>query len=196
MTIFGHAKTVLEGRGAAPESQRCVCFTETPLEQIHLLTSEIDGRAFHFEAYGIAITKRQGRERGVNPVWYVDMTPGHPWLTKNLDNLRDKALSGETFSDPDVEAILPFIEHMGSGTRRAGGDYQKEFWWEREWRHPKDFSLPAQYLGLCPEEEISQFAHITKEQDLDIRFVDPTWSLEQIIALLARFPRSAVELGS
>jgi hypothetical protein len=28
-------------------------------------------------AYGIALPKKLGRERDINPVWYIDTTPGH-----------------------------------------------------------------------------------------------------------------------
>jgi hypothetical protein len=84
-SVFGHARTRLEG-GPAPMSQRCVCFTETPLEYTHLLLADIENRDMHFEPYGIAITKRVGRLRGVNPVWYLDITPGHPWLAANIDH--------------------------------------------------------------------------------------------------------------
>ena len=82
-SVFGHARTRLEG-GPTPMSQHCVCFTETPLEYTHLLLADIEHRDMHFEPYGIAITKRIGRRRGVNPVWYLDITPGHSWLPATL----------------------------------------------------------------------------------------------------------------
>ena len=37
-----------------------------------MLVAEIENRQFSFAPYGIAITKRVGRERGVNPIWYID----------------------------------------------------------------------------------------------------------------------------
>jgi hypothetical protein len=193
-TMFGQAKSFLESRGLDLESQHCVCFTETPLEHLHLLTADIDGRSFRFEPYGLAITKKQGRERGVNPVWYVDITPGHKWLTQHLNSLLERGFDRDHFSDSAVEAILPFIEQMGSGTGTAGRAYRKEFWWEREWRHRGDFLVPWPYLGLCPEAEIPELRQVAEAQDIDIRFIDPSWSLEQIIARLAKFPPGAVDI--
>ena len=85
-------ETQVTGDATAEASQRVVCFTETPLEHIHLLTSDIDGRQIKFEPYGIALTKPIARSSGTNPVWYVDITPGHDWLTNPLnrfDTCRD-----------------------------------------------------------------------------------------------------------
>jgi hypothetical protein len=37
-----------------------------------------------------ALTKLAARRRGVNPVWYVDMTSGHDWvISPALNQLRD-----------------------------------------------------------------------------------------------------------
>jgi hypothetical protein len=66
----------------AQQSQRVVCFSETPLEHVYSLVADIEGRQINLEPYGIALTKLVARRIGVNPVWYVDMTPaGHEWLT-------------------------------------------------------------------------------------------------------------------
>jgi hypothetical protein len=63
---------------------------------------------------------------------------------------------------------------------------QKEFWWEREWRHVGDLDLPNEYRGvlwLCPEgEELVG----PDGESLEPR-IDPRWGLEQIIAHLAGF---------
>jgi hypothetical protein len=196
-SMFGHAKRFLEEKGLTLDSQRCVCFTETPLEEVHLLCEQIDGRSFQFERYGIAITKLQGREKGVNPVWYVDMTPGHDFLTNNLNRLMSRGFSGSAFTDPDIEAVLPFCEHMGSGAKFAGGTYRKEFWWEREWRRAgkSPLVLPLPFLALCPEDEIPYFTKVAESAKLGelVRLVDPAWSLEQIIARLAAFPAHTVD---
>lgn len=79
-SVFGAAKVRLEKSDLRPESQKTVCFTETPLEFTHLLLEEIPNRGCQFKPYGIAVTKRIGRQKGVNPVWYVDISPGHDWI--------------------------------------------------------------------------------------------------------------------
>src|SRR5438094_1121243 len=187
-SVFGHARRRLQAI-AAPASQRCVCFTETPLEYTHLLLADIENREVQFRPYGVAITKRLGRQRGVNPVWYLDITPGHDWLAANLDALLDRCLAGGQFTDPDLDGLVPYIEQMG--TRRADDGrlvYRKEFWWEREWRYcGSHFRLPSRFIGLCPEPEIAAFEAFAAAEQFPVRFVDPSWGLEQIIAGLAGF---------
>src|SRR5262249_50932422 len=111
--------------------QKVVCFTETPLEYLHLLVEPIAGRQFQFEPYGIGLTKKLGRQASINPVWYVDISPTHDWLTVPLNNLVNAAKTPGPFATSDIAKITPFIEQMGS----QPGNYTKEFWWEREWRH-------------------------------------------------------------
>src|SRR5262249_25273550 len=78
----GHAK---DKTFNPPEinSQKVVCFTETPNEFINLLVQEIEEREFSLKPYGIAVPKLLARKRGLNPVWYIDIPPGHEWLTNS-----------------------------------------------------------------------------------------------------------------
>jgi Putative abortive phage resistance protein AbiGi, antitoxin len=191
-TVFGHLKHRLANMGQNVGSQRCVCFTETPLEYTHLLTAQIEHRQFRFAPYGIALTKKVARARGVNPVWYVDMTPGHEWLTNNLDRLAQRFIDGG-FADHDLGGLFPFIDHMGSG-RGAAGEYRKEFWWEREWRHVGDFALQDTVICLCPEADISFFERALKDAWLNGSCIDPLWSLEKIIARLAGFRSEEIDM--
>jgi len=192
---MGQAVKMLEKNDRPTDSQRCVSFTETPLEHIGLMCETIEKRNCRFEPYGVAITKKQGRNLGCNPVWYLDITPGHDWLTKPFEQLIQAAIGRGPFEDDPVSKVAPFIEQMGAGAGRYGGGYRKEFWWEREWRANKDIELPC--LGLiviCPESDFSFFSEVMKERPTCGRsaFVDTTWSLEQMIARLAGFERSDV----
>lgn len=192
---MGLAVSTLAAGQLNADSQRCVCFTETPLENVKFMLGAIEGRQCQFEPYGVAITKRQGRENGVNPIWYVDITPGHDWLTGPLNNLVDEALaSGKPFKDCPISKITPFIEQMGTGAKPEGGGYRKEFWWEREWRSTSSVSLGWRFLVLCPEEEFDGLNEIVKLLDvaLKVKFIDPRWSLEQIIASLAGFSTAEI----
>jgi hypothetical protein len=188
-TAMGQAVNALRDKKLSAKSQRCVCFTETPLEHVSLLLGDIEGRACHFEPYGIAITKKQGRANGVNPVWYVDITPGHDWLTNPLNDLIAEAIDSGDFAKSAIAKITPFIEQMGSGTTATGAPYRKEFWWEREWRCVGDFVLPTHLIVLCPESERKEFKKLVEADEFapKAKFVDPRWSLEQIIARLAGF---------
>lgn len=170
-------------------SQKVVCFTETPLEHIRLLTEQILGRKYEFGPYGIAITKRAARMWNVNPVWYLDITPGHDWLTKPLENLIDAEIRNKTFATSDVAKLTPFIEQMGTGTGTEG-EYFKEYWWEREWRHVGNFSLHMKFIVICPEKD---YGEATDSLLPKMPFIDPSWSLEQIIGRLAGFKAEDID---
>jgi hypothetical protein len=184
VTPFGHAISRLQSGGLPLDSQKCVCFTETPLEHMSLLTEEIEGRQIKFEPYGIIITKKQARKLGVNPVWYLDITPGHDWLTRPVNALIERAISEKNMSDP-VFRLTPFIEQFGVG---AGNP--KDFSWEREWRVKKAFPLPTKYMLLCPEADHLAFQKILQQAGAslsDVPMLDAAWGLETIIARLAGF---------
>jgi hypothetical protein len=169
------------------QSQRVVCFSEVPLEHIYSLVADIVGRRVALEPYGLALTKMKARKLGVNPVWYVDSTPGHDWeVSRALDRLRDKAITGDDFHSQDLAKILPFAEPMGTWSNTS----QREFWREREWRHSGDILLaaPTQVtMWLCPEQEMDDFRAQVQSSGCSVGapFIDPRWGLEKIIAHLA-----------
>jgi hypothetical protein len=179
-----NAKTV-----ANLDSQKVVCFTETPLEHIRLLTEDIQGRKYKFGPYGIAIAKRVARLCDVNPIWYLDITPSHDWLTKPLNKLIDAEINNDTFATSHLAKLTPFIETMGKGVGKEG-PYFKEYWWEREWRHAGDFSLSMKFIVICPEED---YGEVTDSLSLTTPFIDPCWSLEQIIGRLAGFKADDID---
>ncbi len=190
-SAFGHAKKPLEKCGLDSTSQRCVCFTETPLEYIHLLLEDILDRTCRFGPYGIALPKRRGRLLGVNPVWYVDISTGgdHSWLANPLNELIDEAIDRQNFDTSAIGKLTPFIEQMGTGAT-----YRKEFWWEREWRHSGDLTLPRRVLPLCPENDFDEFERLLADIGRPgVKCIDPMWGLERIIAHLAGFGRDDVE---
>jgi hypothetical protein len=171
---------------ASLDTQKVVCFTETPLEHVQLISEPISGRNFRFGPYVIAITKRVARQRAVNPVRYLDITPGHNWLTMPLNSMVNDAINKGDFKASDVARLTPFIEQMGplsSGSR-------KEFWWEREWRHVGDFRLASRFIVICPEKDFSEVMPLCHE---NIRLIDPEWSLEQIIGRLAGFDAGDID---
>lgn len=184
-----------EDRERALASQRVVCFTEAPLEQAWSFVSYIHGRRVQLQPYGLAFTKRTARRLGVNPVWYVDMTPsGHEWLIKDVWSLVDRAIERglSTFNQDPIARIAPFVEGMGSW----GDDprARKEFWWEREWRHMGDLTFPLEEVAviLCPEADMAVFEEVngasSPGEARRVPLVDPCWGLEHIIATLAGVP--------
>jgi len=167
------------------DSQKVVCFTETPLEHIRLLTEKIEGRRYKFGPYGIAITKRTARLWDVNPVWYLDITPNRNWLNTPLNNLIDAEIRNKTFATSYLAKLTPFIEQMGKGE-----EYFKEYWWEREWRHVGNFPLNIRFIVICPEQDS---AEVTESLRPNMHFIDPSWSLEQIIGRLAGFEADEID---
>jgi hypothetical protein len=210
-STFGMATALTDA--AIVATQRCVCLTETPLEQVWMMTQDISQRQVRLQPYGVALTKVVGRRRGANPVWYVDITPGHDWLTVPINRLVELARRGEsrTIDSPpgDVSGpilqnpapahdpilqLAPFIEQMGP----IGNGSKKEFWWEREWRKVGDLSLgPPTFSGIVaafvPEADHNAFltdlsAALGQQVDwVDRRLplLDPHWGLERMIARLA-----------
>jgi hypothetical protein len=186
---FGPAKDVPGKRNR--DSQKCVSFSEVPVTHILSLTGVIPKRQVQLSSYGIVFTKMRMRERGANPVWYLDITPNHhEWLTKSVNRMVEVEVkkSGQKFFESDVANICPFIEQMGSGLRKDGYGYRKEFWWEREWRHRGDFnfSYTEVAFGLAPEEDVNEFEDFMRRRrartSRKVRFLAPNWSLDKAIA--------------
>jgi hypothetical protein len=196
--VYGMAKQLAERFSEVADTQRAVCFTETPLEHAWMMNSEIDSRRIQFDGYGVAFTRTFARRRGANPVWYLDITQGHDWLTVPVRELLEEAERAATppnATGPDpvrlaaapILRLAPFLEQMGApaGTR-------KEFWWEREWRHVGDLSFNAQDIVVvfAPEGEHEELAEEIGSNEHYQRFgmpalVDAHWGLERMIAALA-----------
>jgi hypothetical protein len=175
-------------------TQRVVCFTESPLEHTWMMCANIEARRMRFAPYGVAFTKTWGRIVGVNPVWYVDVTPiGRDWLMNPVNRIVKQAEAAEHFTH-DIFRLTPFIETMGR-LGQEEGRRPKEFWWEREWRYAgADLTFdPRRVVAvLVPEDDQEQFAtDLENRIELDpryyesLRFLDPRWSLERMIAALA-----------
>jgi hypothetical protein len=185
VTPMGWADTQDDPANEKKQTQRVVCFSETPLEHTYWLVANIEGRQVQMKPYGVALPKLLARRLGVNPIWYVDMTDsGRDWtIAKAIQKLRDEAVESGAFHDQDIAHLTPFFEPML--TWRVRGK-QHEWWWEREWRHVGDLPLPDHGLiWLCPEDEMDSLR-------VEEPVIDPRWGLEQIIAHLAKFPADDV----
>lgn len=185
--VYGMAGCLANKFPAVKDSQRVVCFTETPLEHAWMMCSDIDGRAVEFDGFGIAFTKTFARRHGVNPIWYLDITPGHDWLTNAVAGLRDAAAADpEKLPEAHILKLTPFIEQMGNpvGTR-------KEFWWEREWRHVGDidFDVSDIVVVFASEEEHAGLQDFLRDdQNYETRIpklIDVDWGLERMVGVLA-----------
>ena len=156
-----------------------------------MMCQKIEQRRRQFRPYGLAFTKTWARLRGVNPVWYVDITPTpREWLLTAVERMVSEAIAAHDF-DHDIFRITPFIEAMGRMGERDGRR-PKEFSWEREWRYAAEdleFGTDGLVAVLAPADQ-----HASLRQDLageednageGFRYLDPSWSVERMIAALA-----------
>jgi hypothetical protein len=185
------------------QTQRVVSFSETPLEHIWAMFAQIEDRVrrIQLKPYGLAFSKIVARQLGVNPVWYVDMTPsGHEWLANPLTELKNEAVASSDFHAQPIAKLLPMFDWMGGPFPNS--DTSKEFWWEREWRHRGSLSLAGiwqKIIWLCPAAERQDFErHVLEATPQGERasglFIDPAWGLEEIVAQLAGFPETDVSV--
>jgi hypothetical protein len=199
-TVYGMAKGLAKEVTEIEDAQRVACFTETPLEHAWMMCSSIEGRSVEFNGYGLAFTRTYARRKGANPVWYLDITPGHDWLTVPIANLVEEARRNAMpfGNDPTGVAKLlsapilrltPFIEQMGQPV-----DVRKEFWWEREWRHVGtfNFEFPDIVVVFAPEARHSALRESIKGcldwNDKMPTLVDVNWGLERMIGAFADVP--------
>lgn len=186
--------SLLHGTSA---TQRVVCFSETPLEHTWMMVKDIEKRQQAFAPYGLVFTKTTCRRAACNPVWYLDITTGHDWLTEPIRRLVKAAMEEsetqlgemdvETLASQDILQISPFIEQMGKPR-----DIRKEFWWEREWRHVGDFRFTPRKVVAVLAPEADHFSLKDEISGMDSRWarrdvpvLDPAWGLERMIATLA-----------
>ena len=142
----------------------------------------------NLEPFGVVFTKIWARERGVNPVWYIDATPApvHNWLVNHIDTLIKRPI--EENAGTEIFHLTPFFEVTGTWNSYS----RTEFWWEREWRKVGDlgFSRDDLVAVLAPEEYHQDLADALRGQHTDtavreLTFLDPTWGLERMIGRLA-----------
>ncbi|MFB7944546.1 abortive infection system antitoxin AbiGi family protein [Kitasatospora phosalacinea] len=192
--VFGMAEKLAAKHAEIAETQRVICFTETPLEHAWMMCDPIEGRQMSFNGYGLAFTRTFARRNQTNPVWYLDITPtGHDWLTNPVNRMVE-AVAAVADADPwdgpdeaakaDILRLTPFIEQMGP----IRNGRRKEFWWEREWRRVGDLTFRYNDIVVvfAPEEEHSDFEELLKRQQKETPpLVDARWGLERMIAALA-----------
>jgi hypothetical protein len=200
---YGMAEQLAAQFAEVADTQRAVCFTETPLEHAWMMCKPIADRRFRFNGYGLAFTKTFARSQGVNPVWYLDISQrGREWLTQPINRLVDAAVTSaarqnmgatdaSALASADILRLTPFIEQMGptKGSR-------KEFWWEREWRHVGDFTFDPDHIvvAFAPEDQQAslraELKKVTASAYEGVTFVDVNWGLERIIGALANVDKA------
>ncbi|AFZ27905.1 Protein of unknown function (DUF2743) [Cylindrospermum stagnale PCC 7417] len=158
------------------EKFNVACFTEVPLNQLHLLIKEIPGRQIKLESYGFVFTKDFIIKSGGQPAIYINSYNNNLWLRDAVKELFKVAQKNGEFVG-NLWRLLPFINSM---------DEKHDFSWEREWRINKDleFELNDLVCLILPVQgEYLLKRNLTKE---GITFISPGWTYEQIVTQLAR----------
>ncbi|WP_165452781.1 hypothetical protein [Paenibacillus thalictri] len=155
-----------------------VCFTETPLDKIHLLTS-ISGRKVDLEAYGLVFKKNKIRESRGNPVLYVydENTLMINYLHQQYDEFirayNDEGDLGHFFT---LGAIINIV--------KKGHDFH----WEREWRVRRKirFNLSSVFAVIAPSAEHERIRKAVGTDEIKyIPFVDARWNTEEMLDEIA-----------
>lgn len=170
--------------GKAPsdvqEKFRVACFTETPLNQLHLLARNIPGRSVILEPFGFCFRKSFLVEAGSQQAVYINSYGGNGWLKDSVMALYKRFVTTEELEEPEWR-ILPFLNAMHE---------KYDFSWEREWRVRGDlkFKLADLVCVILPNEG---------EEDLKAGFADagiaaisPGWRYEDIVGELAKQQRA------
>jgi hypothetical protein len=163
---------------------KVICFTETPLNQLHHLVGEIPGRQIKLEPYGFVFKKELLVSYGAQPAIYINSYKDN-WLKEAASTLLENARLNETKWSP-LWRFLPFINAMHAGY---------DFSWEREWRLKDDFKFKLKdivcvILPPTGEENIRQ-----QLSEAGIAVISPGLSFQQIVAELAKQQKQTRKLA-
>jgi len=155
-----------------------VCFSEVPLNQVHLLTQPIEGRRTELSAYGFVFRKTFLIEKGAQPALYINGYAGNRILRDAVNDVLDRAIAGR-FQYP-LWQILPFVNAMHE---------RYDFTWEREWRiaGPLQFEHRDLVCVILPEKGEQKLKK--RMAKAGIAVISPGWIYEQIVSELARQQR-------
>lgn len=170
---FGYFNFLVKYRNKNPKSKiqrswlKSVCFTETPIDHIHIQFNKIHGRKFSFQKYGLAFFEESICLHSGNPVMYFNTV--NECMRDSLDAI---PISDECFR---MKHILPFFEGFGPPLF-SGKPLRSEidFRWEREWRIVGNFSYSLKSdvaFGICPIDKIKYFDELVSEK---FPFIDPS----------------------
>ncbi|MCD6401292.1 MAG: hypothetical protein J7L73_05115 [Anaerolineales bacterium] len=181
MTISGKLKS----------SFKTVCFTETPLNQIKNLVSDIPKRNIKLQPYGIVFWRDQLLDKGANPAIYLNAkgTGLRDHLIKQFDTqFKDiKTLRKLKRKDDYYYEIIQYFSLINVINDKY------DFSWEREWRFHGDLKFnyrnmvaivcedPEEFESLCEGKLQTKAMNFIKRTPL----ISPEWNYEQVIEELS-----------
>ncbi|MFG1270943.1 hypothetical protein [Xanthobacter flavus] len=169
------------------EKFKVACFTETPLDQIHLLTREIPGRNVVLSPYGIVFNRSFMVKSGAQPAIYINCYNNISHYRNSAFKLFDIFVQNQKsgLDDQDL-TILPLINKI---------DEKYDFSWEREWRVVGSLKFKASDIVavILPEKGENDIKSALEKGG--IATISPTWTYEQIVSELSRQQRSTKSLS-
>jgi hypothetical protein len=161
------------------------CFTEVPLNQIHLLCRSISGRQINLEPYGLVFTREFVVSAGGQPALYINGYDNNRWLHECVNGVYDQAVVNGKLIEP-YWRILPFINAMHE---------HYDFTWEREWRVLGGLKFRAKDIVcvILPADKDEDLKEVLAQGG--IATISPGWSYERIVAELAKQQRSTRSLN-
>jgi hypothetical protein len=168
-------------RGVEP-SQRCVCFSEIPLDMLDRL---IQLRSL----FGVGFAKSFIVANGGAPLWYLDKDGIQAPIIRA--QIEQRVADGVDPDDPFWK-LTPFIDHPGS---YAGRPYRFE--WEREWRVIGDMRFREDDVAFLflPEEDHDTARQFFVDAEVENRgpaylgaYIDPRWDMQRIQDALKNVP--------
>jgi hypothetical protein len=149
-----HLRSIGRDSPVISETQRVVCFSETPPDDLHGLINPGVWRRYHFRPYGVAFTREFALDHGANPVWYLNSyigKIGNPWLVKEVNAIIDAVATRGSpregalaLAASPIAKLTPYMEVMGAWEAKT-----KDFTFEREWRRAGNFAfLPRDLAAI------------------------------------------------
>jgi len=162
---------------------RVTCFTEVPLDQIHLLTQTVVGRSIQMEPYGFVFRREFLIQNGAQPAIYINCYGGNDYLREAVHKVFEAA-AGRGFKGK-IWRVLPFVNAMHE---------RYDFTWEREWRIAGSLRFKLQDLAcvVLPAGRENKLKHAFAKAGVAV--ISPGWTYEQIIAELGRQQRETKRL--
>jgi len=159
------------------------CFTEVPLNQIHLLTQPIEGRRTQMAPYGFVFRKNFLVQQGAQPAIYINSYGQNTVVTQAVNRILGEARRAHFRNE--IWRVLPFVNAMHESY---------DFTWEREWRiagalrfERKD--LVCVILPMAGENQLKR-----RLARSGVAVISPGWIYEQIVSELARQQRRTRQL--
>lgn len=173
------------------DSFKTVCFTETPLDQIHKLTSESFPRKIKLKPYGLVFWRDEMIDKGANPAIYLngDGTSLREYLLSEFDRHFKgvRSLYRLSKKEDNYKEIIHYYSLVNLMADRH------DFSWEREWRHGGDFKFAFKNVVAIVAEDSDRFLERCEEELSDNRFkfikrvpiISSSWSYEDVVEEMA-----------